>query len=89
MTYIPILAQRRDRYDYSSSTHVFRVKESNEIDNLDVDNGSHIDFQDGRHLCYFKLHNYVDILAQRRDRNMILIVVPMFADTSSQMILII
>jgi len=54
ITYIHILAQRRDRYDVAGNIHVFRVKESNEIDNMDVDNGSHIDFQDGRHLCYFK-----------------------------------
>jgi len=52
--YIHTLAQRRDRYDVAGNIYVFRVNESNEIDNMDVDNGSHVDFQDGRHLCYFK-----------------------------------
>jgi len=85
-TYIHILAQRRDRYDVAGNIHVFRVKESNEIDNMDVGNGSHIYFQDGRHL--FQM-TYVHILAQRRDRNMILIAVPMFADVKAQMPLII
>jgi len=41
---------------FADNPHVFRVEESNEIDNMDVGNGSHIDFQDGRHLLYFKLH---------------------------------
>ena len=39
---------------FGGYTHIVRDNESHEIDKNDIGNVRHIDFQDGRHLCYRK-----------------------------------
>ena len=57
--------------DFGGYTHAFKVKESNEIDNMDVGDVRHIDFQDGHHLSYYKL--YISISKLRWEIDMILV----------------
>ena len=52
-------SEKKQRHDVGGFTHISRVNESNEMDNMDVGNINHIDFQDGRHLCYCKLHTTI------------------------------